>query len=87
MTGGVGFAGQGRDSYRQNRQLMNQRASMKDNPYSSVNNAERIEVSNYDELITWKRRKLRRDRKRAVIIVVTLVSAVLLAAFLLYSLI
>ncbi|ELR68495.1 hypothetical protein C900_00329 [Fulvivirga imtechensis AK7] len=66
---------------------MNQRASMKDNPYSSVNKSERIGTSNYDELIAWKRRKLHRAKRRASVILLILISVVLLMSFLLNFLI
>ncbi|MDH5367353.1 MAG: hypothetical protein OEW67_10220 [Cyclobacteriaceae bacterium] len=56
MTGGVGFAGMGRSSNKNNLRMLGNRKSMGDNPYRG--NKKKIRnSSNYDELKKWKKKK------------------------------
>lgn len=41
MTGGVDFSRQGKESFKNNRKLLNKRTPMKDNPYAATHHAKR----------------------------------------------
>ncbi|TVP51318.1 MAG: hypothetical protein EA341_05595 [Mongoliibacter sp.] len=73
MTGGVGFSKQGKDSFKENRNLRIARPSMKDNPYAAKNASSHQELAeNYEELKTWKIQKESNDQKRRLIIYISL---------------
>ncbi|MDH5476349.1 MAG: hypothetical protein OEX22_11705 [Cyclobacteriaceae bacterium] len=56
MTGGVGFAGMGRSSNKNNLGMLGNRKSMGDNPYRGKKKKER-RASNYDELKKFNKKK------------------------------
>ncbi|PRY89103.1 hypothetical protein [Mongoliibacter ruber] len=56
MTGGIGFSRQGKDSFKQNRDLRIARPGLKDNPYTSHKKISIQEAGNkFDELKAWKK--------------------------------
>ena len=61
MTGGIGFGGHGRNSYKGNRELLKKRGSMKDNPYSTRKKSNREINDNIEELLEWKRVKEKKE--------------------------
>jgi hypothetical protein len=68
MTGGAGFSSTGRDSFKQNRTMLNRRGTQKDNPYSAEYKIDRGSNTNFQELIEWKNAKNKNDRQVQVII-------------------
>ena len=83
MTGGVGFSRQGKESFKNNRKLLNKRTSMKDNPYVATNHAKRETVPvNSPELQEWRDKKQKREKKLRIIIFGFLIPLVVLVALL-----
>ena len=82
MTGGVGFASNGRDSFKQNRTMVNRRGMQKDNPYSAEHKTDREPNTNFQELIDWKNAKNKKDRQVQVIIWTVLLTVIVLSILL-----
>ncbi len=69
MTGGVGFSSQGKDSFRNNRKLLNNRTRMKDNPYAAGRKDEGDRnPAHTKELQVWRDKQHRRHRRLRLII-------------------
>ena len=82
MTGGAGFSSTGRDSFKQNRTMLNRRGTQKDNPYSAEYKTGREPNTTFQELIDWKNAKTRKDRQVQVIIWTVLLAVIVLSILL-----
>ena len=83
MTAGVGFSRQGKESFKNNRKLLNERTSMKDNPYAATQYAKREnDPISSPELKEWRDKKQIREKKLRIIIYGILIPLVLVIAFL-----
>jgi hypothetical protein len=69
MTGGVGFTKMGQESYKHNRELLNQRHLMKENPFSPFNKIPYEKAAeNFEEIKKWKLQKEKGEKKKRLII-------------------
>lgn len=82
MTGGAGFSSTGRDSFKQNRTMLNRRGTQKENPYSAEYKTGRESNTNFQELIDWKYAKNKKDRQVQVIIWTVLITVIVLSILL-----
>lgn len=82
MTGGAGFSSTGRDSFKQNRNMLNRRGTQKDNPYSAEYKTDREPNTNFQELIDWKNAKNKKDRQVQIIIWTVLLTVIVLSILL-----
>lgn len=86
MTGGIGFSGQGKESFKQNRDLRIARPGLKDNPYAPHKKVSAKEANNkFDELKAWKKEE--EKHKKHIKIMVYLGFSLLLITVLLLALI
>ena len=81
MTGGVGFSRQGKDSFNNNRKLLNRPPRMKDNPYAPTQKAKGDRDSAHVQELQdwWGKRKSKQKRWSLLIYGVLLPLVVVLA--------
>lgn len=80
MTGGLGFTKQGQNAYRSNRELLNPRKRMKENPYASAGADQEKECAlSYDELKQWRERKDKRENRWRTFIFIAVLMLTILA--------
>ena len=83
MTGGIGFSEQGKDSFRNNRELLNNRPRMMGNPYSASQNAKGDrDPANVQELQDWRDKVKSRQKKLRRIIYGILIPLIFMIALL-----
>jgi hypothetical protein len=83
MTGGVGFSSQGKDSYKNNRKLLNNRTQMKDNPYAASQNAKGDrDPANAQELQDWRDKVKSRQKRLRIVIYGILIPLIVVIALL-----
>ncbi|MBK6266143.1 hypothetical protein JKA74_13950 [Marivirga sp. S37H4] len=83
MTGGLGFARMGQDSLKKNRDMLNPRHRMKDNPYSPYKGITyEVVAKNHEELKAWKLLKEKSNKRRHSIIYLIVALFVCLGIFL-----
>lgn len=73
MTGGIGFTRWAQNNNLQNLNLLKKRKRQEDNPYSPTQlKYRRKPISHFKELMGWKVRKERKERRLKIVIILTI---------------